>query len=213
MFLSKQIILNSDGTTQSLIRGRKESIAKATAEAYGFQKLNAELNKDNSEIKDALINNQENLNALEIASNLVVLESQIENGTRNYQAGMDLQALMKEGISIGLKTAINGAYGDAFVDWYSDITAEQKVYWDENFNNLVNPGIKAFKDNMRVALDQDGVNPDIKKQFEEYLKNNTSKNNKVAMQELTDFSIALMKSLDIKLSAKKVLYLKIVCLV
>jgi len=203
LFLSKQIILNSDGTTQSLIRGRKESIAKATAEAYGFQKLNAELNKDNSEIKDALINNQENLNALEIASNLVVLESQIENGTRNYQAGMDLQALMKEGISIGLSTAINGAYGDAFVDWYSDITAEQKVYWDENFNNLVNPGIKAFKDNMRVALDQDGVNPDIKKQFEEYLKNNTSKNNEVAMQELMDFSIALMKSLDIKLFSGK----------
>ena len=202
-FLANQIVLDENGNIKSLIRGRKESLAKATAETLGFQKLSQELDKPQSVLKQALIDNQERLGELEIASQLNLLQSQIENGTRNYQAGTSLNEKMEEGIVIAFSTAKNGVYSDAFYDWYSGLKPQEAIYWDQNFDNLVNPGVKAFKDNMQSILEDENVSPEFKQEFEKYLETNTSNSNDVSMQQLTDFTVRLMEDIDPSLFSGK----------
>lgn len=142
-----------------VIRGRKESLSKALAEEISFDLFNSELQKPDSELRKAFVNNQAALGA-ELADNFVQeVQKDTERGNIKFSKGIGTltpaeNETLREGLPklkelivgmdndfgktpTAIKKVLQNTYGDKFTKKQYDGISKQ-------FFNLLKPLNKSF---------------------------------------------------------------------
>ena len=118
------IYLNEDG---SLVKGRKESLAKALGEEVAFDMIKQDLQTDGP-IFEALKNNQEALGVVITDTIQEELSRQIERG--NIKFSLTTQQNILEGIKVLEQNSFDQNSSE-FKKWYASVNDESKKFWDE----------------------------------------------------------------------------------
>jgi len=157
-FLSN--FLNEDG---SLIRGRKESLAKAMAEEIGFDIINQELQNPESEIRKALEQNQERQGVALFDNYVNEFKRQAERGNVKYSISIDyVQAAsrlyrlaQKEGIDNTIDSNGNILINPEEYNGFEDIGYVVRTAFDEGLvtEQPVLQFLRAVKANKNISED------------------------------------------------------------
>ena len=172
-----------------LIRGRKESLAKAMAEEVSFDIISEALQNPESEIYQALEGRQEMLGA-EIADNFVAtVERDMERGNvKRSKANV-------EAVKGALEAHINGD-NQGFLSLLSEMPAILAEKTKEIVSNaLVGLGGKGFKNPLKASKYPDSLS----KYIEKYFSNITNKTVAVSIEEMLDLTEELANNYPIEL--------------
>ena len=155
----------------SLIRGRKESLAKAIAEEIGFEVLENQAVEDSGWVP--LSENQK------IRSGVIFLPrgSKIERGNKKYSLGLPtieagLKDLMYSALEDGLKS-------DSFNTLYEDSDPTIKTLWDNNLAITFAPNVGGFKAALKKWSDKE-IPKELKPFIDQYFEAYTFKEQKLS---------------------------------
>ena len=163
-----------------VIRGRKEALAKAMAEEYAFDVYNEELQNPDSEIRKAFENNQERL-GVELAENFVQeFSRQSERG--NVKRSMPL---FRQMLDLEIQGDIDGA-----AEIFETLNEADKQLWLEATSDLRTDNLKYKQALKKLALPKN-----VSNLLELYFENNSARDNKQAMKEYYEFSLAMIEVL------------------
>ena len=169
-----------------VIRGRKESLAKAMAEEYSFDLINEELQNPDSDIRKAFQNNQELL-GVTIAENFVQeFAKQSDRGTVKFsRAAKNTAATFRQMLDLEIQGDIDGA-----AELFEALTKKDQEAWLAATADL-------RTDNLRYkqALKKLNVPKNVSIFLNSYFENNSARDNKQAMKEYFDFSMAMIEAL------------------
>ena len=163
-----------------VIRGRKESLAKAMAEEYALDVYSIELRNPDSEIRKAFEGNQERL-GVELAENFVQeFSRQSERG--NVKRSV---TLFRQMLDLEIQGDIDGA-----TEIFETLNEAGKQLWLEATSDL-------RTDNLRYkqALKKLDLPKNVSNLLELYFENNSARDNKQAMKEYYEFSLAMIEAL------------------
>ena len=185
-FLSN--FFNPDG---SLIRGRKESLAKAIGEEVSFELFSTELQTEGSPIREAFETRQDLLQT-ELKDNFIAeVNRDIERGNVKFsRANVETTT---EAIDAYLRGATDIAE-ILFNKLPKALADKAKAFID---NQLIGLGVEGFKSPLKNAVYSDSVE-DI---LNTYLGGITNKKNKQAIDEMLDFTEELLDNLPPELVA------------
>ena len=165
-----------------IIRGRKESLAKAMAEEYSFDLLNSELQDPTSKIREAFENNQELL-GVTVAENFIQdFARQAERGTVKRSGNV---AMFEEMLSLEIRGDIDGSAA-----MFESLSKEDKEFWQAATSDL-----RVATTKYKAGLKKLNVPQNVKQYLDQYFKNPSAKTNKQAMKEMNEFSLAMIDAL------------------
>ena len=175
-FLSN--FLNEDG---SLIRGRKESLAKAIAEELSFDIISESLQNPDSDIRQAFEQNQEAL-GVQLGDNYIAeVNRDIERGNVKRSKSVDIA---REAIDAYLENDI-----DLYEQLILDLPVDERELLEEFIaDQIVGTGIDGFKKPLLQMI----IPENLKQFFDLYKATNTNKKQKVSIDQMLDFSEALL---------------------
>ena len=185
-FLSN--FFNPDG---SLIRGRKESLAKAIGEEISFELFSAELQTEGSPIREAFETRQDLLQT-ELTDNFIAeVNRDIERGNVKFSEAKVRRGM--QGIDAYLKGDVSTAEG-LFSELPKGLADRITTFIDDQ---LVGLGIEGFKAPLKNAVYPDNLN----EIFDTYLSVITNRNNPKAIEEMLDLTEELIDRLPPELLA------------
>ena len=169
-----------------VIRGRKESLSKALAEEYGFDVINDALKDPDSPISQAFENNQEML-GMAIADNFVEeVAKQSERGLVKRSAIVNTQTIFRDALALEIEGDLDGSLALLEV-----LSAEDRAAY-ENITANIKVDTARYKQSIKKWKDApENVQPFI----DQYFENNSARDNKQAMKEYYQFSIAMIDAL------------------
>lgn len=172
-----------------LIRGRKESLAKAMAEEISFDIINNDLQDPNSEIRQAFENRQDLLGA-ELAENYIVqVKSDIDRGNVKHsksdvalaQQAIDAKLLGDDIKYAELLSELPESFAKDLDDWVSD--------------NIVGLGVSGFKKPLKAL--------EIPKNLQDvvgvYFATNTNRNEGESIEQMLNLGESLLNRLPASL--------------
>ena len=194
--------LNADG---SLIKGRKESLAKALGEEVAFDMIKQDLQTDGP-IFEALKNNQEALGTVLSDTVKEELSKQIERG--NVKFSMNLESDVFEGLNI-LTANKADTSSLKYNEWYNSLPIESKEFWDKEveplFAKMDNAVRSHFIKNKPELIDKfKSLKEGIIEYTSAYLGSSVAESNpEVAAKQLSDFQEGLSNLIGNSLSNVK----------
>lgn len=163
-----------------VIRGRKESLAKAMAEEYALDVYSIELRNPDSEIRKAFEGNQERL-GVELAENFVQeFSRQSERG--NVKRSV---TLFRQMLDLEIQGDIDGA-----TEIFETLNEAGKQLWLEATSDLRTDNLRYKQALKKLALPKN-----VSNLLELYFENNSARDNKQAMKEYYEFSLAMIEAL------------------
>lgn len=179
-FLSN--FLNADG---SLIRGRKESLAKAIGEEISFELFSTELQTEGSPIREAFMMRQDLLQAALTENFATEVNRDIERGNVKFSRadvdtsleGIDAYLRGDESVAEILFSKLPKALADRVTNFIND--------------QLIGIGLEGFKSPLKNAVYPDSVSEILST----YLGGITNKKNKQAIDQMLDFTEELLDNL------------------
>ena len=185
------VSIDEDGnmTSGAPIRGRKESMAKAIAEEISLEVFNRELQNENSEISKAFENNQAALGVVLAEAFVEDVGRQIERGQIKFSETFTPEQV-QEALSDLVKTAVmRGASSSEFEIVKSEYP-EEIVKFGEDL------GLFAYfdegKTGFKAPLKEFKAPKEFESFFDKYFSTITNKNNETSMEQMADFSEALI---------------------
>ena len=179
-FLSSFLAPNGD-----LIRGRKESLSKAMAEELSFDIFRQGL-EEGGPIAEAFEKNQELKNVVLADSYINEVGRQLERGTVKFSMSIEEMQSQLQGMVIDF---VENKNSDFVINMYPDEVVE--VARELGIISLFEEGPTGFKSQMKKLMES---NPDMPG-WDTYFATNTNKNSETSMDQLADFSSALMELL------------------
>ena len=165
-----------------IIRGRKESLAKAIAEEIGFEVLENEILKPNSPLNLAISSNQKLLGAITGEALINDLVSKIERGNKKYSLGLPaIKKGLKNLMYSALENASSGSLIDskAFNTLYEDSNPIIQKLWDDNLAITFAPGVGKFKDTLK-KWGENEIPKELKPFVDQYFLQYTFKEQKLS---------------------------------
>ena len=165
-----------------IIRGRKESLAKAIAEEIGFEVLENEILKPNSPLNLAISSNQKLLGAITGEALINDLVSKIERGNKKYSLGLPaIKKGLKNLMYSALENASSGSLIDskAFNTLYEDSDPIIQKLWDDNLAITFAPGVGKFKDTLK-KWGENEIPKELKPFVDQYFLQYTFKEQKLS---------------------------------
>ena len=165
-----------------IIRGRKESLAKAIAEEIGFEVLENEILKPNSPLNLAISSNQKLLGAITGEALINDLVSKIERGNKKYSLGLPA---IKKGLKNLMYSALENASGGSLIDskafntLYEDSDPIIQKLWDDNLAITFAPGVGKFKDTLK-KWGENEIPKELKPFVDQYFLQYTFKEQKLS---------------------------------
>jgi len=165
-----------------IIRGRKESLAKAIAEEIGFEVLENEILKPNSPLNLAISSNQKLLGAITGEALINDLVSKIERGNKKYSLGLPA---IKKGLKNLMYSALENASGGSLIDskafntLYEDSDPIIQKLWDDNLAITFAPGVGKFKDTLK-KWGENEIPKELKSFVDQYFLQYTFKEQKLS---------------------------------
>ncbi len=165
-----------------IIRGRKESLAKAIAEEIGFEVLENEILKPNSPLNLAISSNQKLLGAITGEALINDLVSKIERGNKKYSLGLPA---IKTGLKDLMYSALENASGGSLIDakafntLYEDSDPIIQKLWDDNLAITFAPGVGKFKDTLK-KWGENEIPKELKPFVDQYFLQYTFKEQKLS---------------------------------
>ena len=187
---AEQFLENYIGKNGDLVRGRKESLAKAIGGEVSFEIINRDL-KTEGPIYQALVVNQQ-------ALGLAIAENSINELTRQMERGQIKFSVTSQDMTDGLYELLDVAANfNTNSNFFEESLAYQPKAIQDEWNNLgltdmFSAGQTGFK---TPLLDWADLPSMFKPYLGTYRQTITAKSQEVSMNQLKDFSEALMKEM------------------
>ena len=178
-------VVNKDGNLsfESLTRGRKESLAKAMAEETGL-----ELIANDTEVFNELSRNQDNINVVSASIDILDIGRDIERGnSKSNKSAENVQAALFDMMDSAI---LNGGSSDAYLLYKSEQPKDIQAYAEEiGLGTYFDEGKTGFKKPLTEWKDMPLL---FGPALEVYKRSITNKNKDVSMEQLAEFSGALI---------------------
>ena len=191
--ISDQQFLDNYFKNGNVIPSKKESLAKELGAEVSFEIMSRDL-ATQGPIYQALVKNQQALGYVLADNTIENLSNQMERGQIKFSV---TSQEMTQGLYDLLDVAVNYDTNNSnFIEAKELQPKEIQDEWDNlGLNELFGDGVSGFKDPLIDLFEQDKMPAIFKPYMYVYRQTITAKSQEVSMEQLRDFSEALMKEM------------------